>query len=94
MHSIQNPVEKSLVRWLLEEENPSIRYFTLRDVLDKPEDALELQAAKAAIFESTPSGRMQANIETRGKPSKWITLIALRVLRRLQRLNDEEVKER
>ena len=46
------------------------------------------------ILESTPSGRMQTNIETRGKPSKWITLIALRVLRRLQRLNDEEVKER
>jgi len=35
------------------------------------------------ILESTPSGRMQANIEPKGKPSKWITLIALGVLKRL-----------
>ena len=35
------------------------------------------------ILESAPVGRMQANIEMKGKPSKWITLIALRVLKRL-----------
>ncbi|MCK4321999.1 hypothetical protein KAX08_05745 [candidate division WOR-3 bacterium] len=35
------------------------------------------------ILESTPSGRMQANIEKKGKVSKWITLIAMRVLKRL-----------
>jgi len=23
--------------WLLEEENPSVRYFTLKDILDRPE---------------------------------------------------------
>jgi hypothetical protein len=34
------------------------------------------------ILESTPSGRMQTNIEPIGKPSKWLTLIALRVLKR------------
>jgi prenyltransferase beta subunit len=34
-------------------------------------------------LENTPVGRMQTNIETKGKPSKWITLIALRVLKRL-----------
>lgn len=37
--------------WLLEEENPSIRYFTLRDILDRPENDLEVQQAKAAIMQ-------------------------------------------
>jgi hypothetical protein len=45
------------------------------------------------ILESTPVGRMQTNIETRGKPSKWITLIALRVLKRLHKLERDELKE-
>ena len=49
MTSNQNVSEKSLARWLLEEENPSVRYFTLRDLLDRREDDTELQAAKAAI---------------------------------------------
>ncbi|MDI6691669.1 MAG: nitrogen fixation protein NifH, partial [Candidatus Bathyarchaeota archaeon] len=35
------------------------------------------------ILESAPTGRMHVNIEVKGKPSKWITLIALRVLKRL-----------
>jgi hypothetical protein len=35
------------------------------------------------ILESAPIGRMQTNIEAKGKPSKWVTLIALRVLKRL-----------
>jgi hypothetical protein len=39
------------------------------------------------ILESTPAGRMQVNIEVKGKPSKWITLIALRVLKRLSLIN-------
>ena len=35
------------------------------------------------VLEHSPTGRMQANIEPKGKPSKWITLIALRTLKRL-----------
>jgi len=41
------------------------------------------QSNGAWILESAPIGRMQTNIEAKGKPSKWITLIALRVLKRL-----------
>lgn len=46
---------KSLLRadpteWLLEEENPSVRYFALTDILDKPEDAPEVQLAKQNIM--------------------------------------------
>jgi len=36
-------------------------------------------------LENTPNGRMHANIEQKGKPSKWITLIALRALKRLSK---------
>lgn len=39
------------------------------------------------ILENTPVGRMQTNIETKGNSSKWITLIALRVLKRLSQRN-------
>jgi hypothetical protein len=51
-------------------------------------DAVEVLLQKrqkngAWILESAPIGRMQTNIEMKGKPSKWITMIALRVLKRL-----------
>ena len=32
------------------------------------------------ILENTYNGRFQVNIERKGKPSKWITLNALRIL--------------
>ena len=51
-------------------------------------DAVEILLQKRQsngtwMLESAPIGRMQTNIEAKGKPSKWITLIALRVLKRL-----------
>jgi hypothetical protein len=51
-------------------------------------DAVELLLQKrqdngAWILESAPIGRMQTNIEAKDKPSKWITLVALRILKRL-----------
>jgi hypothetical protein len=63
MPNSQNIPEKTLVRWLLEEENPSVRYLTLRDLLDRREDALELQAAKAAI----PTSKVVAKIFSKQK---------------------------
>lgn len=39
-------------KWLLEEENPSVRYFTLKDILDKPEHDQEVQKAKREIMQS------------------------------------------
>ena len=38
--------------WLLEDENPSVRYFTLKDILDKSEDDDEVQAAKQQIMQT------------------------------------------
>jgi hypothetical protein len=85
------------------------RYNILRglDVLTKLgyvederlDDALQLLLQKRRpdgkwILESAPTGRMQANLETVGKPSKWITLNALKVLKRLHKLNNHEPEER
>jgi hypothetical protein len=38
--------------WLLEEDNPSVRYFTTVDLLGKPQDCSEVKEAKQAIMES------------------------------------------
>jgi len=51
-------------------------------------DAVEILSQKRQNdgtwnLESSPIRRMQTNIEAKGKPSKWITLIALRILKRL-----------
>lgn len=43
---------ESPIDWLLERSNPSVRYFTLRDILGKPENDLEVMDAKRAIPES------------------------------------------
>jgi hypothetical protein len=37
------------IPWLLEDENPAVRYWTLVDLLDRPADDPEVQAARAAI---------------------------------------------
>lgn len=37
--------------WLLERGNPSVRYFTLRDILDRPESDPEVMEAKREIIE-------------------------------------------
>jgi hypothetical protein len=41
-----NPLE-----WLLEEDNPSVRYFTLTGLLDRPEGDPDVSAAKRGIME-------------------------------------------
>lgn len=36
--------------WLLEKDNPSVRFFALTEILDKPQSDSEVQQAKAAIM--------------------------------------------
>jgi hypothetical protein len=52
-------------------------------------EALEVVEAKRQpqghwLLEDDYWGRLQANIEKRGRPSKWITLTALRVMKRMR----------
>jgi len=53
--------------WLLEKDNPSVRYFALLDLLGKPEADPEVREAKRAIMESEPVGRILAL----QKPQGW-----------------------
>jgi hypothetical protein len=36
--------------WLLEEDNPSVRYFTLRDILDRPQNDAAVRTARREIM--------------------------------------------
>jgi len=47
-----------VIQWLLEPHNPSVRYFTLRDLLGLPEDDPQLRAAQAAIPQSRDVARI------------------------------------
>src|SRR4030042_3564767 len=44
----QNQLKGDPVSWLLEPENPGVRYLALRDLLDKPDNEPELVAARQA----------------------------------------------
>lgn len=45
---------KTTIDWLLEKENPSVRYFALKQLLNRAEDAPDVQAARRAIMRSEP----------------------------------------
>jgi hypothetical protein len=49
-----------LAEWLLDKENPSIRYFTLKDMYDLPETDADVIEAKQAIMQSIPVQRILA----------------------------------
>jgi len=52
MDDFQSVLKADPTDWLLEKNNPSVRYFTLRDILEKPEDNLELQEARLEIMKA------------------------------------------
>ncbi len=60
---------------------------------ERIDDALQILLEKQQedgswILESSPIGRMQTNLEQKGKPSKWITLEALKVIRYVYETRD------
>ena len=62
--------------WLLELDNPSVRYFTLQFLLDSPEDDAEVTAARRAIMQSEPVQKILAAQEAEGywgKPGNGYT---------------------
>jgi len=46
--------QTDVIRWLLEEDNPSVRYRTLKEILDYKDDSPEIVKAKSAILLSHP----------------------------------------
>ena len=60
-------------------------------------DAVELLVQKRQsdgtwLLDVSPIGRMHVNFEPVGKPSKWITLNALRVLKRLHKTRNRQLR--
>jgi hypothetical protein len=45
-------LQANTLNWLLEENNPSVRYYTLLDILDRPESDFEVVNTKKAIMTS------------------------------------------
>ena len=60
--------------WLLEPENPSVRYFAMRDLLDMPDDSPELVKQKSTIMDS-PAIKEFFKDQTQdgywGHPDRW-----------------------
>lgn len=50
----------AVLDWLLEKENPSVRYFTLTGLMGRAKDDAEVQKAKRAIMETGPVPRLLA----------------------------------
>ena len=44
--------DQATLEWLLAEDNPSVRYFTLRDLLDRPPDDPEVVSARQLIMQT------------------------------------------
>lgn len=44
--------QSSALKWLLSDDNPSAKYFTLVDILDEPVDSSKARKARAAIMKS------------------------------------------
>jgi hypothetical protein len=55
--------------WLLEPDNPSVRCFALRDLLDRPATDADLRAARAAIMDSEP---VRAILAARHADGYWV----------------------
>lgn len=45
-------INQDLINWLLEEENPSIRYWTFKDILGKNDNSKDVKKVKQDIMES------------------------------------------
>jgi hypothetical protein len=52
--------------WLLEKDDPGIRYLALRDLMDLPSDARELRAARTAAHQHGPIAAVLAGMEVEG----------------------------
>jgi hypothetical protein len=68
MNDFQFVLKENATRWLLERENPSVRYFTLTEFLGEPESDREVREAKNEIMKvgAVPS------ILTRQSSEGWL----------------------
>jgi hypothetical protein len=62
-----NPsLSQDVVEWLLEKENPSVRYWTLQDICDRPESDADVIQAQKEIMGSLPVTTILKNQDPKG----------------------------
>jgi hypothetical protein len=62
----QNQLNGDPASWLLEPENPGVRYLALRDLLDKPHDDPELVSARKAAHTKGPIATVLEKMQPEG----------------------------
>ena len=72
--------KQRVLSWLLEENNSSVRYLTLKDVLNRGKDDPELKTAKALISHSKIITKIFSKIFTRSEIKNFIALTNVVVL--------------
>jgi len=75
--SWQRQLKDDPVSWLLEPENPGVRYLALRDLLDKPHDDPELVSARQAAHTKGPIAAVLDKMQPEGfwaKPGPGYTM--------------------
>ncbi len=68
MNTWKSVLKSDPTAWLLEKDNPSVRYFTLHDILDKSEANQEVKEAKQSIMET---GLVPAILSKQEKEGYW-----------------------
>ncbi len=62
----QNQLKGNSIDWLLEADNPGVRYLALRDLLDRPSGDTEMTAARQTAHSSGPIATVLAKMEPEG----------------------------
>jgi hypothetical protein len=62
-------LRKDSLPWLLESENPGVRYLALRDLLDLPPDDKKLKSARKSAHKEGPIAMILSNME---KDGHWV----------------------
>lgn len=65
----QNLLTSSVLDWLLEENDPGIRYLALRDLLDRPPDDRELNAAR---LKAHTQGEIATILDEMDEAGYWV----------------------
>jgi len=76
MSGLKSLLKAEPIRWLLQKDNPSVRYFALTDILCKPEDDSEVREAKYEIMEVGAVSKILAKQTNEGYweiPKKFYT---------------------
>src|ERR1700690_856200 len=62
----KNQLRSDSLPWLLESENPGVRYLALRDVLELPAGDRELKSARKSAHKEGPIAEVLSKVEKEG----------------------------